>query len=132
MFRNYLIVSSSVKTRDGLSNALRPRGYTVTLAGSGAEALLIVKNVSVDTVLIDSVLVDTRSDGLKKQIEAARPECRVLQLTSFAAIKGTRELLRFGEDDFLLRKGDLVELLRSSQGGADDSPSRSTTRRSPR
>ena len=123
MFRNYLIVSSSVKTRENLSNALRPRGYTVTLAGSGAEALLIVKNVSVDTVLIDSVLVDTRSDSLRKQLEVLRPDCRVLQLTSFAAIKGTRELLRFGEDDFLLRKGDLVELLRSSQGGAEDSPS---------
>src|SRR5205823_4429365 len=49
-----------------------------------------------------------------------RPECRVLPLTSFASVKGTRELLRFGEDDFLLRKGDLVELLRAGQSPDGD------------
>jgi response regulator RpfG family c-di-GMP phosphodiesterase len=125
MFRNYLVVSGNAKARESLAGALRSRGYTVTLAGSGAEALLVVKNVSVDSVLIDAALVDTRVEPLKKQIESLRPECRVLPLTSFASVKGTKELLRFGEDDFLLRKGDLVELLRSghgSEGEAQSSP----------
>src|SRR4029453_18069467 len=125
MFRNYLVVSGNAKARESLAGALRSRGYTVTLAGSGAEALLVVKNVSVDSVLVDAALVDTRVEALKKQIETLRPDCRVLPLTSFASVKGTKELLRFGEDDFLLRKGDLVELLRSghgSEGEAQPSP----------
>src|SRR5262245_6817891 len=123
MFRNYLVVSGNAKAREALAGALRSRGYTVTLAGSGAEALLIVKNVSVDSVLVDSALVDVRTDALRKQIETVRPECRVLPLTSFASVKGTKELLRFGEDDFLLRKGDLVELLRSGNAGEGEAQS---------
>ena len=125
MFRNYLVVSGSAKARESLAGALRARGYTVTLASSGAEAVLVVKNVSVDSVLIDSALVDIRSDSLKKQIEAVRPDCRVLLLTSYASVKGTKELLRFGEDDFLLRKSDLVELLKAghtTDGEAVPSP----------
>src|SRR5258708_5044799 len=118
MFRNYLVVSGSVKARETLATTLRSRGCTVTLASNGAEAAMIVKNVSVDSVLIDAALPDTRGEALKKQSETIRPECRVLLITSFASVKGTRELLRFGDDDFLLHKGDLLDLLKS--GHADE------------
>lgn len=121
MFRNYLVVSNNAKSRETLAGALRGLGYTVTLAGSGTEAVLVVKNVAVDSVLLDGVLSDMRGESLKKQIETIRPGVRVLVLTSFASVKNTKDLLRFGEDDFLLRKSDLVELLKGSAPGMTDS-----------
>lgn len=111
MFRNYLVVSSNARTRDNLAAALRTRGYTVTLASTGTEALLVTKSVSVDTAIIDTAIPDMRADSLRKQIETIRPECGVAMLTPFAAVKGTTDLLRLGEDDFLLRKSDLIDLL---------------------
>lgn len=92
----------------------------MTLAGSGAEALQVVRNVAVDVVLFDSVLLEGRGESLRKQVQTIRPGCRVLQLTPFAAVKGTRDLLRFGEDDFLLRKSDMLDMLFAPQGSAEE------------
>src|SRR5262245_12960747 len=115
MFRNYLVVSASAKTRETIASSLRSHGYTVTLAGSASEAPLVGKNVAVATVLLASVLADAGRDNVRKQIETMRPDCRVIALTSFASVRGTRDLLRFGEEDFLVSRGDLVELLREAR-----------------
>jgi response regulator RpfG family c-di-GMP phosphodiesterase len=117
MFRNYLVVSSSAKTRDNLAGAFRARGSTVTLASTGSEALLVAKNVSIDTAVVDTFVSDMRAEVLRKQIRATRPDCRVLMLTPFSVVKGTTDLLRLGDDDFLLRKPDLLEILESASEG---------------
>ena len=102
MFRNCLVVSAHPPVRERLAAALRERGLTVTLAASGDEALAVVKNVAVDTVLVDGPPVGMKLETLRRKVESMRSGCRVVAATSAGPIKGTPELLRLGEDDFLL------------------------------
>jgi response regulator RpfG family c-di-GMP phosphodiesterase len=111
MFRNCLVVSAHPPVRERLAAALRERGLTVTLAASGDEALAVVKNVAVDTVLVDGAPVGMKLETLRRKVESMRSGCRVVAATSAGPIKGTAELLRLGEDDFLLRARDLARLI---------------------
>ena len=54
MYRNFLIVAGNGKVREALGSSIRQKGFTVTLAASGSEALMVVRNVSVEVVLIEN------------------------------------------------------------------------------
>ena len=120
MYRNFLVVAGNGKVREALGNTLRKKGYTVTLAASGSEAMLVVRNVSVDVVLVESHLLDVRAEQLKSQIQKLRPGCRVILLTSFGSVRNSPDLLRYGTDDYLVRDDQLLELLTASiEAGAE-------------
>ncbi|PYT07304.1 MAG: hypothetical protein DMF49_08545 [Acidobacteria bacterium] len=111
MYRNFLIVAGNGKVREALGSSIRQKGFTVTLAASGSEALMVVRNVSVEVVLIESHLADIRADMLRSQILQARPGCRAVILTSFGTVRNSPELLRFGMDDYVLRSDQVLDLL---------------------
>jgi len=120
VYRNFLVVAGNGKVREALGNTLRKKGYTVTLAASGSEAMLVVRNVSVDVVLVESHLLDVRAEQLKSQIQKLRPGCRVILLTSFGSVRNSPDLLRYGTDDYLVRDDQLLELLTASiEAGAE-------------
>jgi response regulator RpfG family c-di-GMP phosphodiesterase len=112
--RNFLIVAADGKVREALAADLREQGFTVTLAASGSEAERVVRSVSVDKVVIEDHLPDTAGDRLRKRLCQARPDCRVILLSSFKLVRNSPELLRFGADDYLMRGNQLSELLRAS------------------
>jgi len=112
--RNFLIVAADGKVREALAADLRQQGFTVTLAASGSEAERVVRSVSVDKVVIEDHLPDTAGDRLRKRLCQARPDCRVILLSSFKLVRNSPELLRFGADDYLVRGTQLSELLRAS------------------
>ena len=122
MDRNFLVVASNGKIRESLAATLRTKGYSVTLAPSGSEALLAVRSVSFDVVLIESHLTDVRSDLLKTQILQARPGCRVVVLTSFGAARNTPELLRYGVDDYIVRVDQVLEWMAPAAASAAEGP----------
>ena len=111
MFRNCLVVSPNPPVRERLAAALRERGLTVTLAATADEALAVVKNVAVDTVLVDGAPVGMKLETLRRKAESMRAGCRVVAATSTGPIKGKPDLLRLGDDDFVLRARDLARLI---------------------
>lgn len=115
MQSNFLIVAADGRVREILAGDLRAQGYKVTLAENGAEAARVAETVSVDSVLVESHLPDMTPVELRDRILRARPECRVVVLTSFGQVRNSPELLRFGGDDFLVRSGQLLDLLRAPE-----------------
>ena len=113
MDRNFLIVASDGKVREELAGDLRDRGFSIILAENGAEAERVLRSVTVRTALIESHLPDTTGEQLRARLHDARPECRVIVLTSFKLVRSSPELLRFGPDDYLLRSSQIQELLRA-------------------
>jgi response regulator RpfG family c-di-GMP phosphodiesterase len=120
VYRNFLVVAADGKVRESLGGTLRQKGHRVTLASSGSEALLVIRNVSIDAVLVESHLPDFKADHLQEQILQLRPNCRVVTLTSFGAVRNSPELLRFGPGDYLLRADHLVGLLEGAPEGTLD------------
>jgi response regulator RpfG family c-di-GMP phosphodiesterase len=108
---NYLIVAADGKVREALSADLRQQGHGVTLAETGAEAERVARSVSVQWALVESHLPDMSGEDLRARLAEARPECRVVVLTSFRLVRGTPELLRFGADDYLVRRSQIFDLL---------------------
>ncbi len=111
MERNFLIVAADGTVRQALAGDLRKKGFKVTLAENGAEAERIVQTVSVRSVLVESHLPDMSAAELRKKILEARPDCRVITLTSFGLVRNSPELLRFGAGDYLLSTDQVFEMV---------------------
>lgn len=129
MQRNVLVVASKGEVRESLGDQLRKKGFVVTLAENGTEALRVVRSVTVDTVVIETHLSDMRADKLAAQLREVRPECRVLQSTHFGTVRNTPALFQFGVNDYLLHSDEFVEVLtQAMQGGGDAGDSTSAAR----
>ena len=111
MFRHCLVVSSDAGARERLAAALRSRDVSVTLAETAEEALRVVSEVAVDTVVVEGVPPGMRLETLRRRLEQERPSCRVVAVQSVRTLQGTPSLLRLGADDFVLRTSDLAGLV---------------------
>jgi response regulator RpfG family c-di-GMP phosphodiesterase len=120
MTRNYLVVSSEPKVRELLAGALQAKGYTVTLATTAAEAIRVVKSVSLDAVLVESTLADGKGKSLRRKIARKQPDCHVVIFTNVETARAQHLLLGYGEEDYVLTRDVFVDLVRGA-GVADDS-----------
>jgi response regulator RpfG family c-di-GMP phosphodiesterase len=118
--RNFLVVSADAPTREALAGDLRAQGFTVTRAANGAEAKRVVASVSFDAVLVESHLPDMTSKELRKVLKKARPDCRVVTLTSFDLVRNSPAQLTFGAGDYLIRAEQVSDLLRAPYDAAQD------------
>jgi response regulator RpfG family c-di-GMP phosphodiesterase len=116
-----VIVSENVKTRETLARAVRQRGGKPTLAGSADEAQRVLETVAADVVLLETRRVDIRARRLAARLEQFRPGCRVVLVTSFAAVRQSPDLLQFDSDDFLIGAESLLAGLEPSGVATDTS-----------
>jgi response regulator RpfG family c-di-GMP phosphodiesterase len=128
--RNFLVVAHSGKLREALAANLRKRGFTVTLAGTEAEAVQVVRSVAVDVVLIESRQPDARVRRARSRILRERPDCQVFVVTNFDLVKNTADLLRFGAQDYIVDMEVLLDLaaapLQAGRGSRDDEQDKGT------
>lgn len=111
--RSILIVNNDPAVRDMLANLFTGEGFHVTLAESGAEALKIAANASLDTALVELLLSDYSGVEFKRRLARVSPKTRVVVLSSFTTIRSSDDVLRFGTSDFILDQREILELLRS-------------------
>ena len=80
-----LIVENEQAIRNLLQIALRRNGYTVLAAGSGSEALELVRNHAgtIHLVITDVVMPDIDGPELVRQLSAVRPETRTLFMSGY-------------------------------------------------
>lgn len=111
MQRRFLVVSDNSKVRASLAAEIRRCGCTVTLADGTDEALMVVRNVDVDVVLLECRKIDAKARRLRTRISRIRPGCDVLLLTNFESVRNSTDLLQFGLEDYLVGGLQLVDLL---------------------
>ena len=105
-----LIVDDEPEVRQVLHEFLSGRGYEVTLAEGGREALAAIDAVKPDLVLLDVAMPDM--DGLEtlRQIVALYPPLPVIMVTANADIGVTSKLLAMGAVDYVPKPFDLEYL----------------------
>ncbi len=106
-----LVVEDDRAVRESLRRSLEFNGYTVRLAGDGAEALAVIGDADPDVVVMDVMM--PRLDGLEatRALRAAGNSVPVLVLTARDAVGDRVEGLDAGADDYLAKPFALAELL---------------------
>ena len=97
-----LVVDDELEVRQVLHEFLSSRGYEVSTASGGAEAVAIVGAIKPDLVLLDMCLPDV--DGIEVAIE---PALAVIMVTANADIGTTSKLLALGAVDYVPKPVDL-------------------------
>jgi CheY-like chemotaxis protein len=102
-----LVVDDDPEVRLVLVEFLSNRGYDVTAASGGAEAVAIIETTKPDLVLLDVAMPDM--DGLEtlKRIVAIEPALAVIMVTANADIGMTSKLLGLGAVDYVPKPFDL-------------------------
>jgi two-component system response regulator MprA len=106
-----LVVDDDRAVRDSLRRSLEFNGYTVALAGDGAEALAAIAKHAPDAVVMDVMM--PRLDGIEatRALRAAGNDLPILVLTARDSVGDRVEGLDAGADDYLTKPFALEELL---------------------
>jgi two-component system phosphate regulon response regulator PhoB len=105
-----LVVDDDVEIRVLLREVLSDDGYTIFEAGTGAEALQLVKQVEIDVVLLDLGLPDASGLDLLTQF-TADAHTSVIILTGRAGETDRVVGLDLGADDYIAKPFSTRELV---------------------
>ena len=110
-----LIIEDEPNLRSLLARVLNGAGYIVTTASSGTEGLQAALGGSHDLVMLDLMLPDLSGEEVMRVLLAARPEARILVLSSALDVGRRISVLESGAADFLGKpfvNGELLARIR--------------------
>ena len=105
-----LVVDDDASIRDGLARALTRQGYTVSLAGSLAEARTHLGKGGHDAVLLDIRLGDGDGLELLKEVRATMPDLPVIMATAYGDSARAITAMKRGAFEYLTKPFDLPQL----------------------
>ncbi len=98
-----LIVDDEGEIRDSLGDILREEGYVVTTAGTGSEAMLLLRDALYDVMLLDIWLPDRDGLDVLTEIRSLEVESapEVIVISGHATIETAVRATKLGAFDFL-------------------------------
>ncbi len=110
-----LIVDDHAIVRKGIRALLSESGgfEIVAEVADGREAVVVAAQTQPDVILMDLLMPDMDGIEATRQITAARPESRILVLTSFAADNKLFPAIKAGALGYLLKDSSPEELIRA-------------------
>jgi two-component system nitrogen regulation response regulator GlnG len=105
-----LVVDDEPEVRLVLTEFLESRGYEVTAASSGAEAISLVDAVKPHVVLLDVTMPEMDGIETLKRLAAANPGLPIIMVTANADVDVTSRLLAMGAADYIPKPFDLEYL----------------------
>src|SRR5262245_60664753 len=111
MKRRVLIVEDDEVFLRPLRRALELEGFDVLTAGSGEEALDLLKREDVDLALTDQRLPGMDGVQVVRRLKAERPEIGVVVMTAYGTIGAAVEATRLGAEDYLVKPFEPDEIL---------------------
>jgi two-component system KDP operon response regulator KdpE len=105
-----LLVDDEVSIQRAMAPLLRSRGYTVTVAGSGHEALGLFEQDRPDLVILDLGLPDIDGTEVCRQVRE-RADTPILVLSARGAEKDKVAALDLGADDYITKPFGPEELM---------------------
>jgi len=106
-----LVVDDRSSDRKVLSEILRSKGYRVTEAADGEEAIQIVKDKHYDIILMDIKLPGRDGVATFRQIKEIDPEARVIFITGFVLESSIKEALEAGAYPVAYKPLDIENIL---------------------
>ena len=106
-----LIVDDEAGYLEVLSKRFRKRNLDVTTAGTGVEAIRILRREDFDVAVVDLKMEDMDGIEILKIFRKMDPELAVIILTGHGSEQAAREGVAEGAFDYLTKPCDLNELL---------------------
>jgi DNA-binding response OmpR family regulator len=98
-----LLVDDEVGYLEVLSKRLRVRGYDVSTASSGAEAIRLVRRQNFEAAVLDLKMEDMDGIDVLKVLKKMLPPLQVIMLTGHGSERAAREGLANGAFDYLIK-----------------------------
>ena len=108
--RLVLVVDDEEVVRTGIVQALRPLGYDVQPAGTGAEGLRLMAARPAGIVLLDVRLPDMGGMEVLKHLHRDHPEAVVIMITGYPNIEDAVASIKEGAFDYLVKPFHLEQL----------------------
>jgi len=120
-----LLVDDEVGYLDVLSKRLRLRGFEVTTANSGAEAIRAVRQADFDAAVVDLKMEDMDGIDVLRVLKKMLPSMQVIMLTGHGSERAAREGLAHGAFDYLIKPiglGTLIFTIHAAVAAATEKP----------
>jgi DNA-binding response OmpR family regulator len=109
-----LVVDDEPEIRSGLSRILRLEGYHATEAATGEAALLLVKDLDFDLVLLDIRMPGQGGMSVVKHISAKRLDLPIIILTGYGSLETAINAIRSKVvADYLIKPVDNEAVIRT-------------------
>jgi len=106
-----LIVEDEKKTAAYLKKGLAENGFTVDVAGTGEDGLLLAQTGDYDLVVLDIMLPDRDGWSVLSELRRAGKQTPTIFLTARDAVRDRVKGLEYGADDYLIKPFTFSELL---------------------
>ncbi len=103
MHEEILVVDDEPQMVIAVQETLRRKGYQVTSAGSGVEALCRLRERYFRVVLTDMRMPEISGLDLLKKVKTLSPQTPVVLLTAYGTIQNAVDAMRHGAFDYLLK-----------------------------
>jgi DNA-binding response OmpR family regulator len=106
-----LLVDDELEFVEMLSERLSARGFSVSKALDGRQALLRLSEVGPDVVVLDVQMPGMDGLTVLREIRQTSPLTEVLMLTGHATVESAVEGIRAGAYDFILKPAEMRDLV---------------------
>jgi DNA-binding NtrC family response regulator len=106
-----LLVDDEVGYLEVLSKRLTRRGYRVTTASSGTEAIRALRQWEFDLAVVDLKMEDMDGIEVLKVFKKMDPTIKVIMLTGHGSERAAREGIAEGAFDYLIKPVGLERLI---------------------
>jgi len=106
-----LLVDDEIGYLEVLSKRLTRRGYRVTTASSGTEAIRALRQWEFDLAVVDLKMEDMDGIEVLKIFKKMDPSLRVIMLTGHGSERAARDGITQGAFDYLIKPVGLESLI---------------------
>lgn len=106
-----LLVDDEDIFREATARQLSVRGFAVLTAGSGPEALDVVKSDPPEVVVLDQMMPEMSGSEVFAAIKEIDPLIEIIMLTGNTSVDDAVELMQLGTFDYLMKPVNIQELL---------------------
>ncbi|HOL15805.1 MAG TPA: response regulator, partial [Bacillota bacterium] len=117
---HFLVVDDEQEVCNFFSYLLQKKGYRVTPANSGRQALDLLKQHRFNVALVDLKLPDLNGLEILREIKKVQPACEVIIITGYSTVKSAVEAIQSGAFDYVEKPfGDIEEMERLIERALD-------------
>lgn len=114
-----LLLEDEASVREAFALRLRDQGYVVQTAGSGEEALNLLRTFEPDVFVVDLVMPNLSGLDVLSRVKQLAPAIPVIVLTARGTVKDAVEAMRLGAFDFVAKSIDMDDLLHTLRRATD-------------
>lgn len=121
MKKHILVVDDELSIREVIQNLLEFKGYAITTAEDGADALQKTETHTFDLILTDISMPNMNGYELIKAIKKTQPLAVIIVLTGYSSIEGAVKAIHMGAFQYLAKPIKTSELYEVVERGLKQS-----------